>query len=167
MLGPLATGLTLWALALWAGLMYQQDQDAFRAHSVPAAAVIDQIYTSAPSSHTVTFNQYAIVHFEARGQTAHARVLLAAGCQGTCLTGYSIGQALTVYYVPGNLAFARLSIPAAPTWTDYLGGVFVLGLFGTIFFVAAVINMVTLAGRRLTGPTMPAPPRLPRRSRPG
>jgi hypothetical protein len=136
-------GLAFWALGVWSGLMYQHDEAAFRVQAVPAAAVIDQIYTSAASSHTVTFNEYATVHFDAHGQTAHAHVLLVAGCQGTCVTEYNEGQALTVYYVPGNLAFARLSIPAPPTWTDYLPEFLIFGLFGTIFLVAAAINMGT------------------------
>jgi len=125
-------GLAFWALGVWSGLMYQHDEAAFRVLAVPATAVIDQIYASAASSHTVTFNEYATVHFEAHGQTAHAHVLLVAGCQGTCVTEYSVGQALTVYYVPGNLAFARLSIPAPPTWTDYLPDFLIFGLFGTM-----------------------------------
>jgi hypothetical protein len=149
-LGPLATGLVLWALGLWSGLMYQHEQDAFRAQAVSATAVIDQLYTSAPSSYTASFDQYAIVHFETGGQTAHARVLLATGCRGACVNGYSLGQQLTVYYIPGNLTFARLSSPAPPTWTGYLSAVLVLGLLGTIFLVAAVINMATAPGRRPT-----------------
>lgn len=147
-LGPLATGLVLWALGLWSGLMYQHEQEAFRAQAVPATAVIDQFYTSAPSSYTATFDQYAIVAFDAGGQTAHARVLLATGCRGACVNAYSVGQQLTVYYIPGNLTFARLSSPAPPTWTGYLSAVLVLGLLGAIFLVAAVINMVTAPGRR-------------------
>ena len=166
-LGPLATGLVLWALGLWSGLTYQHQQEAFRAQAVPATAVIDRLYTSAPSPYTATFDQYAIVHFEAGRQTAHARVLLAIGCRGACVNGYSVGQELTVYYIPGNLTFARLSSPAPPTWTGYLSAVLVLGLFGTIFLVAAVINIVTAPGRRPMGSVMAAPPRWPRRSRSG
>jgi hypothetical protein len=158
-LGPLATGLVLWALGLWSGLMYQHEQEAFQAQAVRATAVVDQLYTSAPSSYTATFDQYAIVHFEAGGQTAHARVLLATGCRGVCVNGYGVGQQLTVYYIPGNLAFARLSPPAPPTWTGYLSATLLLGLFGTIFLVAAVINNVTAPGRRPTRSLTPSPPR--------
>jgi len=48
-LGPLATGLALFAFGLVSGLVYQHNQAAFRAHAVPAKAIIDQIYASAPS----------------------------------------------------------------------------------------------------------------------
>jgi hypothetical protein len=43
-LRPLAIGLALCALGLWAGLVYRSNQAALRAQAVPARAVIDQIY---------------------------------------------------------------------------------------------------------------------------
>lgn len=164
-LGPLAAGLVLWALGLWSGLMYQHEEEAFLAQAVPATAVIDQFYTSAASGYTAAFDQYAIVHFDAGGQTAHARVLLATGCLGACVNAYSVGQQLTVYYIPGNLTFARLGPPAPPD-VDRLP---VRGCSAR-----TIRNHISRgsrhqhgdgAGPSTYGSVMPAPPRWPRRSR--
>jgi hypothetical protein len=145
-LRPLAIGLAFCALGLWAGLVYLNNQAAFRAQAVPARAVIDQIYSGplrlpyagAPE----TFDQYGIVHFEARGQTAHARVLLVDGCTGVCVPVYRVGQVLSVYYSPGNLSYARLTPPARQTSADVIYAAGIFGFLGAPFLVAAVINMV-------------------------
>jgi hypothetical protein len=145
-LWPLAIGLAFCALGLWAGLVYRNNQAAFRAQAVPARAVIDQIYSGplrlpvpgAPES----FDQYGIVHFKARGQTAHARVLLVDGCTGVCVPVYRVGQMLTVYYSPGNLSYARLSPPGRQTSADVIYAVWIFGFLGVLFLVAAVVNMV-------------------------
>jgi hypothetical protein len=144
-LWPLAVGLAFCALGLWAGLAYQHNQAAFRAQAVPARAVIDQIYGSAPSQNYTapTFDQYGLVHFEAHGRTAHARVLLVADCSGTCIPRYRVGQVLTVYYSPGNLRYAQLRSPARSTSAAFVPGVLLLGSMGVFFLAAAVINMVT------------------------
>jgi hypothetical protein len=146
-LGPLAIGLALCALALWAGLVYRNHQAAFRAQAIPAKAVIDQIYggpvSVSPSGTSATFDQYGIVHFEARGRTAHARVLLVEGCSGVCFPVYRVGQVLTVYYSPENLSYAQLSSPARKTSSDVFSAVWVFGFLGLIFLAAAVINAVT------------------------
>jgi hypothetical protein len=157
-LRPLAIGLAFCALGLWAGLVYRNNQAAFRAHAVPARAVIDQIYSGAlrmsdPGA-PESFDQYGIVHFQARGQTAHARVLLVDGCTGVCIPMYRVGQVLTVYYSPGNLSYARLSPPARRTSSDVIYAVWIFGFLGALFLVAAVVNMVTaLRDTRLA--TMP------------
>ena len=149
-LGPLAIGLALCALGLWSGLVYQHNEEAFRAKAVPAKAVIDQIYASAPSQNynAPTLDQYGLVHFEARGRTAHARVLLVAGCSGTCLPTYRVGQVLTVYYSAGNLSHAQLRSPAHQTSAGFLYAVLLFGSIGVVFLVAAVINMVTAPPRK-------------------
>jgi hypothetical protein len=112
---------------------------------MPARAVIDQIYASAPSqgSDAPTFNQYALVHFEVRGRTAHARVLLVANCRGTCIPRYRIGQVLTVDYSPENLSNAQLPSPATGISASVLFALLAFGLFAVMFLVAAVINMMT------------------------
>lgn len=145
MLWPLAGGLALCVLGLWAGLVYQHNQAAFAAQAVPAKAVIDQIYGSAPSQNygAATFDQYGLVHFEVRGRTAHARVLLVAGCSGTCVPRYRVGQVLTVYYSPGNRGYAQLRSPARNSSADFLPVALLLGLFAVLSLAAAVINMVT------------------------
>jgi len=58
-LWPFAIGLAFCALGLWAGLTYRHNQAVFRAHAVPARAVIGQIYASAPSQNydAPTFSQ--------------------------------------------------------------------------------------------------------------
>ena len=86
-------------VGLFSGLVNSHNQTAFRAHAVPVRAVIDQIYSNAPSQNydAPTFDQYALVHFEARGGTAHARALLVANCRGTCFPDYDVGQVLTAY----------------------------------------------------------------------
>src|SRR5262249_23860440 len=78
-LWPLAIGLELCALGLWSGLKYEHDLAVFHAHAVRAEATIDEIYTSAPSQdyNAPTFDEYGLVHFDAQGKRAHARVLLA------------------------------------------------------------------------------------------
>lgn len=125
------------------------------AHAVPARAVIDQIYSGplrlpdpgAPES----FDQYGIVRFNARGQTAHARVLLVDGCTGVCIPIYRVGQMLTVYYSPGNLTYARLSPPARQTSPDVIYAVWIFGFLGALFLVVAVVNVViALRDTRLT-----------------
>jgi hypothetical protein len=127
------------------------------AHAVPARAVIDQIYSGplrlpdpgAPES----FDQYGIVRFNARGQTAHARVLLVDGCTGVCIPIYRVGQMLTVYYSPGNLTYARLSPPARQTSPDVIYAVWIFGFLGALFLVVAVVNVViALRDTRLTTP---------------
>jgi hypothetical protein len=146
-LWPLAIGLALSALGLWAGLVYSHNQAAFRAQAVRARAVIDQLYggplhlpnSGAPAS----FDQYGIVHFEARGQTAHARVLLVSGCSGTCLPACHVGQALTVYYSPTNLSYAQLASPARENFDGLFYAVWLFGFLGVIFLVGAAVNMVT------------------------
>jgi len=151
----LAIGLAFCALGLWAGLVYRNNQAAFRADAVPARAVIDQIYSGplrlpdpgAPES----FDQYGIVRFNARGQTAHARVLLVDGCTGVCIPIYRVGQMLTVYYSPGNLSYARLGPPARQTSPDVIYAVWIFGFLGALFLVVAVVNVViALRDTRLT-----------------
>lgn len=116
-------------------LVYQHHQAAFRAQAVPAKAVIDQIYGSAPSQNynAPTFDQYGLVHFEVRRQPAHARVLLVAGCSGTCVPEYRVGQVLTVYYSPENLRYAQLRSPARSTSADFLSEVLLFGFLGSSF----------------------------------
>jgi hypothetical protein len=142
---PLAIGLVFCALGLWSGLVYRHNQAAFRAQAVPAEAVIDQIYAG-PLSLTIngaraTFDQYGLVRFEVRGRTAHARVLLVAGCSGPCFPVYHVGQVLTVYYSPANLSYAQLR-SSDKTSTDFFYAIFFFGFFGITFLVAAVINTV-------------------------
>ena len=141
-LWPLATGLAFCALGLWAGLVYQHNQAAFRAQAVPARAVIDQIYGSAPSQNydAPTFDQYGLVHFEVRGRTAHARVLLVAGCSGTCVPEYRAGQVLTVYYSPENLRYAQPRSPARNTSAGFLPTALLFGFLGVIFLVLTHIS---------------------------
>jgi hypothetical protein len=160
-LGPLAVGLAFCALGVWAGLTYWNNQAAFRAQAVPVKAVIDQIYSSPlslpPAGAPASFDQYGIVHFEARGRTAHARVLLVDGCSGVCFPVYRVGQVLTVYYSPENLSYAQLSSPARRTSSGVFYAVWLFGFLGLIFLAAAVINEVTalryarLASRRNPG----------------
>jgi hypothetical protein len=147
-LWPLAIGLAFCALGLWAGLVHRNNQAAFRAQAVPAKAVIDQVYGGpirlpATSGAPAIFDQYGIVHFEARGRTAHARVLLVAGCSGVCFPVYRVGQVLTVYYSPENLSYAQLISPAHETSAGVFYAVFLFGFLGLIFLAAAVINVVT------------------------
>ena len=144
-LGPLVTGLALCALGLWSVVVYQHDQAASGAPVVPATAVIDQIYASAPTQGygPSTFDQYALVHFEAQGRTARAQVLLVAGCKGACIPQYQVGQVLTVYYSPGNPSYAELTPPARGASAGFLFPLTLFGLLGAVFLVAAVINMVT------------------------
>lgn len=144
-LWPLATGLALCALALWAALVYNNNEAAFQAQAVPAEAVIDQIYAGqALVGAADVFDQYGIVHFEAQGGTAHARVLLVAGCSGTCLPVYRVGQVLTVYYSPKNLSYAQLNSPARGTsaYGRLVYAIWGFGFLGLILLVAAVINVV-------------------------
>jgi len=83
-----------------------------------------------------------------RGRTAHARVLLVAGCQGTCLPTYRVGQVLTVYYSPDNLSYAQLRSADSGTSARFLIAALISGFIGVIFIVAAVINMVTAPYKR-------------------
>jgi hypothetical protein len=146
-LWPLAAGLAFCALGLWAGVVYSNNQAAFRAQAVPVKAVIDQIYAGSPrlsnGGALTVFDQYGIVQFEARGQTAHARVLLVNGCSVTCLPVYRVDQVLTVYYSPENLSYAQLSSPARESSTGVFFAVWFFGFFALIFLAAAVINAVT------------------------
>ncbi len=143
-LGPLAIGLALCALGLLAGVVHQHNQAAFLAQAVRTRAVIARIYYGAPAQNydAPTFDQYAIVHFEAGPQTAHARVLLAANCQGTCPSVYRVGEALTVDYSPENLTYAQLPSRSQGISVD-LWYVIVFEVLGVMLLVAAVINMVT------------------------
>ena len=149
MLWPLALGLALCALCLWAGLVYQHNQARFQAHAVPARAVIDRIYTSAPSQNysASVFDQYALVKFKAQGQTAQARVLLVSDCTGSCSPEYRIGQVITVDYSPANLGYAQLPSRLIKPSASILYAFIVFGFLGVIFISAAVINIVT--ARRL------------------
>lgn len=146
-LWPLAIGLAFCALGLWLGLVQRNNQAAFRSQAVPVKAVIDQIYGGPirlpTSGGPAIFDQYGIVHFEARGQTAHARVLLVAGCSGICVPTYRVGQVLTVYYSPENLSYAQLISPARETSAGGFSPVFLFGLLGLVFLAAAVINVIT------------------------
>jgi hypothetical protein len=144
-LWPLAVGLAFCALGLWGALVYNNNQAAFRAQAVPAKAVIVQIYAGQPLVGAPdVFDQYGIVHFEAHGRTADARVLLVAGCSVTCLPVYRVGQVLTVYYSPENLSYAQLNSPARGTsaYGRLIYEVWGFGFLGLIFLVAAVINAV-------------------------
>ena len=132
-------------VGLFSGLVNSHNQTAFRAHAVPVRAVIDQIYSNAPSQNydAPTFDQYALVHFEARGGTAHARALLVANCRGTCFPDYDVGQVLTVYYSPPNLTYAQLPSPASGISASSLYAILIFGFLGVICFGAAAVNMVT------------------------
>jgi hypothetical protein len=145
-LWPLGLGLAFGGLALWAGLVYSSNQASFRAQAVPAKAVIEQIYAGSPGvsyfSPLTIFDQYGIVQFDAKGQTAHPRVLLVAGCNQTCVPIYHVGQVVTVYYAPGNLSYAQLNPPARVSSTNVIYALWFLGAFALIFLTGAVINAV-------------------------
>ncbi len=138
-------GLSLCGLGLWSGLVYEHNQAVFSAQAVQARSVIDQIYISAPAEgyNPPTFDQYALVHFDANGTIAHARVLLATNCTGTCVSGYRVGQVLTVDYSPKNLSYAQLPSRNRSPSANFLYPLLLFGSFGVLFLAAAVINMVT------------------------
>lgn len=141
MLWPLVFGLVCCGLGLWGGLVYTHNQTAFSAHAVPAKSVIDQLYaggSTVNSNGVVSFDQYAIVHFQAGRQTAHARVMLAS-CAGKCVPGYRIGQELNVFYNPQNLGYAQLT--SGISYTGYIVVGF-LGFLGITSLAAAIINAV-------------------------
>jgi hypothetical protein len=157
-LWPLGIGLVFCALSLWSGLTNRQNQATFQANAVSAKAVIDQIYASSPRVNIgglASFDQYAIVHFESGGRTAHARVLLEDGCTGTCLPVRRVGQVLTVYYSPDNLSYAQLAPPGREAAGYYFWGVWLFGFFALISLVIATVNMVTMLRGGLPA-TMPA-----------
>jgi hypothetical protein len=142
---PLVLGLALGALALLGGLTYTRNQAAFRAQALPATAVIDQIYYSAPTMNrngNTSFNQYGMVRFEAHGQPMDARVLLGYRCMVVCSPQYRVGQDVLVYYSPQNLGYAQLGPPGRGN-PDAIAGIWLLGGFAVIFLFAAVVNGVT------------------------
>ena len=137
-----------WRCVRWAcgpAWSARHNQAAFTAHAVRTRAIIARIYYGAPSQNydAPTFDQYAIVNFEARGRTAHARVLLASDCRGTCLPGYRVGQALSVEYSPENLTYAQLPSRSRGISVDLWYVIVGIELLGVMLLVAAVINMVT------------------------
>ncbi len=144
-LWPLAIGIGLCAFGLWSGLGYEHNQAVFRAHAVQTRAVIDKIYTSAPSQdyNAPTFDEYALVHFVALGENAQARVLLASNCSGTCIQTYRVGQVLTVDYSPANLSYAQLPSRLHGPSAGFLYALLVFGSLGVILLGAAVVNMRT------------------------
>lgn len=144
-LWPLVIGIAFCALGVWSGVVYEHNQADFRAHAVRTRAVIQKIYTSAPSQgySAPTFDEYALVHFAALGNRAQARVLVASGCTGTCVPAYRIGQALTVYYDPANRRFAQLPARLHGPSGTLLTGVLAFGLLGLANLGAAVVNMKT------------------------
>jgi hypothetical protein len=125
--------------------VYEHNQAYFRAHAVQARAVIDNIYTSAPSQdyNAPTFDEYALVHFVAVGNRAQARVLVASNCSGVCVPAYRIGQALTVYYNPDNLRYAQLPSQLHGPSASSLTALLAFGSLGLAFLGAAVVNMRT------------------------
>jgi len=160
-LWPLAVGLVLCGLGLWLVLKTAHDEAVFQARSVPAKAVIDQLYAS-DNTAVPGLAQYGIVAFEAGGRTVHARVLLAV-CGGTCVSGFRAGQVLTVYYNPENPSYAQLR---SVSWlTGYPMAAF-LGFMGAIPLAAAVINLVTRPGSAGPG-SRSQPGERPERKRPG
>jgi hypothetical protein len=156
---PAAVGLAFCALGLWAGLVYTHNQATFQAHAVPAQAVIDQVTTTGTAvtyGGRTSFDQYGLVHFQAQGRTAHARVLLVPGCEGACFPAYRVGQVLTVYYSPQNLGYAELKRPGPPTWTGLALAVWLCAFCGLIALVAAAVNLVAaVQDRRRAGATGP------------
>jgi len=145
-LWPLAIGIALLAFGVWSGLVYEHNQAVFRAHAVQTRAVIDKIYTSAPSQdyNAPTFDEYALVHFVALGERTHARVLLASNCTGTCIQTYRVGEAVTVAYSPVNLRYAQLPSRLHKPSAGLLYTLLVFGSLGVIFLGAAIINMRAL-----------------------
>ncbi|HET7016719.1 MAG TPA: DUF3592 domain-containing protein [Streptosporangiaceae bacterium] len=139
---PLAVGLVLLVLGLWAGLTYHHNQAVFRAEAVQTSAVIDRLYTSAPTQNygPSTFDEYAVVHYSALGERTQARVLLATNCTGTCVASYRVGQVLTVAYSPKNGAYAQLPSQIHGPSPGLLYAFGMLLTFGLIFLAAAVIN---------------------------
>jgi len=137
-LWPLAAGLAFCALSVWAASTYVHNQAAFRANAIPASAVIDQIRAGTPYENQtgVSWDDYAHVHFQAQGGTAHALVLLDGRT-------YHAGQVITVYYSPHNLRYAQLSPSAKSSFTLDWGMILLFGLFGVVFLVAAVINLLS------------------------
>jgi Protein of unknown function (DUF3592) len=142
-LWPLAIGIALCAFGVWSGLVYEHNQTVFRAHAVQTRAIIDKIYTSAPSQdyNAPTFDEY--VHFVALGERAQARVLLTSNCSGTCIPTYRVGQALTVAYSPTNPSYAQLSSRLHRPSAGFLYALLLFGSLGVILLGAAVVNMRT------------------------
>jgi Protein of unknown function (DUF3592) len=142
---PLAIGLVLGGLGLWSALVYTHNQAEFRAEAVRARAVIEKIYTSAPSQGygAPTFDEYALIRFGAQGRIAHAQVLLVRDCSGVCVPGYHVGQVLTVAYSSENVRYAQLYSRVARPSANFLYVFLMLGVFAVMFLAAAVINMFT------------------------
>jgi hypothetical protein len=142
---PLVIGLALCGLGVWSGLVYQHNQGAFRAQAVKATAVIDKLYTSAPSEgvYPPTFDEYALVHFDMGAESAHARVLLASNCSGTCVPQYRVGQVLIVDYSPSNPSYAQLPFRNRHPSADFLRWFLLFGSLGLVFIGAAVVNTRT------------------------
>lgn len=144
-LWPLAIGIALCAFGIWSGLVYEHNQAVFRAHALQTRAIIDKIYTSAPSQDysAPTFDEYALVHFVALGARAQARVLLASNCSGTCIQTYRVGQALAVAYNPANPSYAQLSSRLHRPSAGFLYALLLFGSLGLVFLGAAIVNMRT------------------------
>jgi hypothetical protein len=143
-LWPATIGIALCGFGIWSGLVYENHQAEFRADAVQTRAVIDQIYTSAPSQgySAPTFDEYALVHFFVLGERAQARVLLASDCTGTCVPVYRVGQVLTVDYSRANSSYAQLPAQGRLPSPSFLYGLMIFGLLGVIFLGAAVVNIV-------------------------
>jgi len=144
-LWPLLIGIALCAFGLWSALAYEHNQAVFRAHAVRTTAVIDSIYTSAPSQDydAPTFAEYALVRFVTLGSRARARVLVASDCRGVCVPTYRIGQTLTVYYDPDNLRYAKLKSQLRGPSATSLTALLAFGSLGLVLIGAAVVNMHT------------------------
>jgi len=132
--------LPIGAVAVWSALWDQ-------GHVREARAVIDQVYGTPPRSLSpggarVFFDQYGLVHFRAQGRTTHARALLASGCVGVCDPAYHAGQELTVFYDPQNPSYAQAGRPGPPIGTGLLAMLFILGVFGLFFLMAAMADSV-------------------------
>lgn len=144
-LWPLAIGVALCAFGVWSGLVYEHNQAVFHAEAVQTRAVIDQIYTSAPSQdyNAPTFDEYALVHFNVLGEKAQARVLLATNCSGTCVRSYRVGQLLSVDYSPKNVTYAQLPSRVHGPSANFLIELLAFGSLGLIFLGAAIVNIRT------------------------
>jgi hypothetical protein len=137
--GPLLAGLALLGLAAW----WYADSTAFQRRAVTTAAVIDQVWQSAPRPREdglSTRRFYGLVSYTVGSRVTRSQVLLHTCASNSCVFGRTPGDTIEIAYDPRQSS--RTVMAAEVDAWPLSGRHMALALVGAVLCGAGGFNLV-------------------------
>jgi hypothetical protein len=146
--GPLLAGLVLVGLAAW----WYAESTAFRRRAVTTAAVIDEVWQSAPRSREdglSTRRFYGLVSYTVGSRVTRSRVLLHTCASNSCALGRAPGDTVEIAYDPRQSSRIVMATEVDGAGSPS-GPQTALALMGAVLCAAGGFNLV-FGGPPVTG----------------